>query len=331
MPEKLEAVFQISDEVKAALAGRQPVVALESTIIAHGMPYPQNVQTAQAVENIVRENGAVPATIAVVGGIAKVGLSVEDLEIIGSAGNQGGSAAASTTAPTSISATNSVAKVGTRDLPFIIAQKRNGATTVSATMALAALAGIRIFVTGGIGGVHRGFAASLDISSDLTELGRTNVAVVCAGAKSILDLPATLEYLETLGVPVVGFGTGEFPAFYTIHSGCRLEHRVDNPRAVAEAMFLKWDLLGQPGGMVIANPIPAGDSLDEAYISQAIENALEIAHQRGLAGKAVTPFLLAEIERLTGGKSLQANIALVKNNARIGAAIAREYAEIRGF
>lgn len=305
----LTAVLGISEEVRSALAAHQPVVALESTIIAHGMPYPRNVQTARTVEAIIRENGAVPATIAVVRGIAKVGLSDDDLESIGH-GDQ-------------------VAKAGARDLPFIIAQKKNGATTVSATMALAALAGIRVFVTGGIGGVHRGFAESLDISTDLAELGRTSVAVVCAGAKSILDLPATLEYLETLGVPVAGFGTGEFPAFYTTRSGCRLEHRVDAPRQAAEAMFLKWDLLKQPGGMVIANPIPAEESLDEAYIAGAINSALDTARKQGLSGKAITPFLLAEIERLTGGRSLEANIALVKNNARVGAAIAREYAAIR--
>lgn len=306
----------IAPEVAEATAGGEPVVALESTIISHGMPYPQNVETALAVEDEVRRAGAVPATIAIIDGRARVGLGRPELERLGRAhgahGDDGDLA--------------QVAKAGRRDLAVLLATGRTGATTVSGTMALAARAGISVFATGGIGGVHRGAAETFDISSDLTELARTPVAVVCAGAKAILDLPLTLEYLETVGVPVFGVGTWEFPAFYTPRSGLTLEHRVDSAAEAARVLWLKWRALGEGGGAVFANPVPSEDALDGLVVSAAVEEALAEARREGVAGKAVTPFLLRRVTEITGGASLRANISLVKNNALFAGLLAKEYA-----
>ncbi|MDK2865972.1 MAG: pseudouridylate synthase [Clostridiales bacterium] len=301
----LKHVLYIKPEVKEALAAGMPVVALESTIISHGMPYPENVATAREVEAIIRREGAVPATIAILDGIIKIGLTDDELEYLGQAQN--------------------VVKVSRRDFPIVIANKQNGATTVAATMICAALAGIAVFVTGGIGGVHRGAQETFDISADLTELGQTSVAVVCAGAKSILDLGLTLEHLETLGVPVIGYGTAELPAFYTRSSGFNVDYRMDTPEDVAAAMHHKWNL-GLAGGLVIANPIPEEDQLDKSFIDGIIESALKHADERGIKGKETTPYLLSEIKRLTEGTSLAANIQLVYNNASVGANIAKAYA-----
>lgn len=301
----MNAYLELSPEVAAALAKGDPVVALESTIISHGMPYPRNVETALRVEAAVRESGATPATIAIIGGKLRAGLSGEQIEALGKAGSK-------------------VAKVSRRDLPRVVASGLDGATTVAATMIVAAMAGIRIFATGGIGGVHRGAERSWDVSADLEELSRTEVAVICAGAKSILDLPKTLEYLETKGVPVIGYGTDEFPAFYTSRSGLKLEERADSPSEVARLLAAKWGL-GLGGGVVIGNPVPAASSMDGAAIGAAIETALDAANREGVKGKAVTPFLLAKVKELTGGESLESNIALVLNNARLAAQIAIEY------
>ena len=292
-------------EVAAALAEGRPVVALESTIISHGMPWPQNAVTALAVEAEVRAHGAVPATIAVIDGRLKAGLSADQIERLGRAGPQ-------------------VLKASRRDLPFLLAgatPQPLGATTVAATMIVAALAGIRVFATGGIGGVHRGAAASFDISADLQELARTEVAVVCAGPKAILDIGLTLEYLETHGVPVIGFGTAELPVFYSRDSGFRVDHRLDDPAAIARVMRAKWSL-GLGGGLVIANPIPAEFALPRESIDAAIEQALADAARQRVVGKALTPFLLDRVNALTGGDSLAANIALVRNNARLAARVA---------
>jgi pseudouridine-5'-phosphate glycosidase len=297
-----------SAEVAAALESGRPVVALESTIISHGMPYPRNVETALAVEAAVRESGAVPATIAVLGGRLKAGLSEAEIEALGKAGL-------------------SVLKASRRDLPSIVARGLDGATTVAATMIVAELAGIRVFATGGIGGVHRGAETSFDISADLEELSRTSVAVVCAGAKSILDLPKTLEYLETKGVPVVGYGTDEFPAFYTSHSGLELEERADTPGELAALIAAKWSL-GLTGGVVVANPIPKAMSMPEKLIDEAIAEALAAMRAAGVKGKEVTPFLLAKVKELTGGDSLESNIALVLNNARLASKLAAELAKL---
>lgn len=301
--------LDLGAEVSAALASGRPVVALESTIISHGMPYPQNVETALRVEALVRECGAVPATIAILGGRLKAGLDQAQIEDLGKKGRD-------------------VVKVSRRDLPRVVASSLDGATTVAATMIIAELAGIRIFATGGIGGVHRGAESSFDISADLDELAVTSVAVVCAGAKSILDLEKTLEYLETKGVPVIGFGTNEFPAFYNPHSGLSLEERADEPAAIARRLRAKWDL-GLAGGVVIANPVPEKDAMPKAVISAAIEEALGQARAKGVKGKDVTPFLLAKVKELTGGDSLESNIALVLNNARLASAIAVEYARLK--
>jgi len=291
----------VAPEVADALNAGRPVVALESTIISHGMPYPRNVETAREVERIVRENGAVPATIAVLDGRMRVGLDDDTLERLGQA--QG------------------IAKLSRRDLPVILGRGGDGATTVSATMIIAHLAGIRIFVTGGIGGVHRGAERTFDISADLQELARTPVAVICAGAKSILDLPKTLEFLETSGVPVIGYGTDEFPAFYCRSSGLALPHRCDTPAEVASVLRTQ-QVLGYPGGTVIANPIPVPDALSIGEIDAAIARALGEAEAEGIQGKDVTPYLLARLVELTGGRSLEANIALVKHNAKVGSRIA---------
>lgn len=288
-------------EVKAALDEGKPVVALESTIISHGMPYPKNVETALNVERIVRENGAVPATIAILKGKLKVGLTVDEIDSLGK--------------------NHEAIKTSRRDIPFIVSQGLDGATTVASTMVIADLAGIRVFATGGIGGVHRGAQETFDISADLQELAQTNVAVVCAGAKSILDIGLTLEYLETQGVPVIGFGTDELPAFYTSKSGYPVDYRLDSPEDVAKALKTKWDL-GLAGGAVIANPIPTAYEMDGNEINHVIEAAVLEAKEKGIAGKATTPFLLAKVTELTRGSSLDANIQLVYNNAKVGAQIA---------
>ncbi|HEV2638101.1 MAG TPA: pseudouridine-5'-phosphate glycosidase [Actinocrinis sp.] len=296
----------LTDEVRAALREGRPVVALESTIISHGMPYPQNVAMATEVERIVRDGGAVPATIAVLGGRPRVGLGREDLELLA-------------TSP-------EVTKVSLRDLPYVIARGEHGATTVAATMRLAALAGIRTFVTGGLGGVHRGAQQTFDVSADLTELAQTDVAVISAGVKSILDIGLTLETLETLGVPVIGYGTDEFPAFFSRRSGFAAPMRSDRPAEIAAIMRTKWGL-GIAGGLDIANPIPAADEIPAEQIGAIIDQALGDMDAEGIKGKEATPYLLGRIVEITGGESLRANIALVKNNARLGAAIACAYAE----
>jgi pseudouridylate synthase len=304
----LEKWLEYSQEVTEAKKAGKPVVALESTIISHGMPYPQNVHTAREVEQIIRENGAVPATIAILDGKIKIGLSDEELEYLGQS--------------------RDVEKASRRDLPYLLSTKKNGATTVAATMICAELAKIEVFVTGGIGGVHREAESTMDISADLQELAKTNVAVVCAGAKSILDLGLTLEYLETQGVPVLGFGTDSLPAFYTRTSPYNVNFRLDTHEAVAEMIKTKWEL-GLDGGVVVANPIPEEDALEESFIANVIEKALGEAREKQIAGKQVTPFLLGKVKELTDGKSLVANIALVKNNARVGAKIAASLAKQR--
>lgn len=303
----LEKYLDINPEVAQALKEGKPVVALESTIISHGMPYPKNVETALEVERIVRENGAVPATIAIIKGRIKVGVTREELEFLGTGKN--------------------ILKTSRRDLPIILAKGLDGATTVATTMIAAELAGIKLFVTGGIGGVHRGAQETFDISADLQELAHTNVAVVCAGAKSILDIGLTLEYLETNGVPVLGFGTDEMPAFYTRKSGFGVDYRIDSPAEVASAAKAKWDL-GLNGGMVIANPIPEQYQMDYDTITNAIESALKEAEEKGVKGKETTPFLLAKVKEITGGASLESNIQLVYNNARVGSKIAVELAKL---
>lgn len=298
---QLNPLVSMSPVVKAALQNGQPLVALESTIISHGMPYPKNVATALHVEAAVRESGAVPATIAVIGGQLRAGLSEAEIEYLGKKGT-------------------AVSKVSRRDLPVLVAREGDGATTVAATMIIAALAGIRVFATGGIGGVHRGAERTMDISADLQELARTNVAVVCAGAKSILDLRLTLEYLETMGVPVLGFQTDELPAFYTRTSGLLVDYRMESPAEVAQVLHTKWQL-GLRGGAVIANPIPEAFAMPREEMERVIGQAIEEAGQQGVTGKALTPFLLSRIEQLTRGDSLQANIELVLNNARLAGAV----------
>jgi pseudouridine-5'-phosphate glycosidase len=293
--------LQLAPEVTEAKAQGRPIVALESTIISHGMPYPQNVETAREVETLIREEGAVPATIAIFDGRIHVGLTAKELEQLGTA--------------------KQVAKVSRRDLPHVLAAGTIGATTVAATMIAAHLAGIQVFVTGGIGGVHRGAETSFDISADLMELAQTPVAVVCAGAKSILDLGLTLEYLETHGVPVIGYQTDRFPAFFTRDSGFPVDFRLDTPAAVAKLLATQWSL-GYPGGVVVANPIPEGSAMGKVEIDAIIERALSEANREGVTGKRVTPFLLDRIKQLTGGRSLVANIALVKHNAVVGAQVA---------
>lgn len=298
--------LSLADEVRRALDAGRPVVALESTIIAHGMPYPQNVETARAVETLIRDGGAVPATIAIIGGVLKVGLTDAELDRFGREGR-------------------SISKVSVRDLPFIVAQKLDGATTVASTMRIAAMAGIHVFATGGIGGVHRGAETTFDISADMTEFAASDVAVVTAGAKAILDLALTLETLETLGVPVIGLGTAEFPAFYSRHSGYPVPMSCATPAEVASVMRAKWSM-GLKGGVVVANPIPADAEIPADEIAPVIEAAVKKAVAQGVAGKETTPFLLAEIAGVTAGRSLAANIALVKHNARTAAAIAVAFA-----
>jgi len=305
----VHAYLDIAPEVQQALDAGRPVVALESTIISHGMPYPQNVATALQVEAMVRQHGAVPATVAIVGGRLKAGLSRSEIEQLGQAGH-------------------AVTKVSRRDMPFVVASGALGATTVAATMLVAAMAGIRVFATGGIGGVHRGGEHSFDISADLQELAQTPVAVVCAGAKSILDLRLTLEYLETHGVAVVGYQTDTLPAFFTRDSAHKVDYRLDTPEAIAAVLQAKW-ALGLAGGMVVANPIPQEFAMPRAAIDQAIEQALQEAQQQGIAGKQSTPFLLARVCELTGGDSLASNIQLVLNNARLAAGIATAYCALQ--
>jgi len=299
--------LEYNEEVHDALQRGVPVIALESTIISHGMPYPQNVTTAREVEALIRECGAVPATIAVLHGMLKVGLTAEELELLGTS--------------------TEVNKISIRDLPITVAMKQHGATTVATTMRIASLAGIRVFATGGTGGVHRGAAESFDISADLTELAHTSVAVVSAGVKSILDIGLTLEKLETLGVPVIAFGTSEFPAFFSRESGFTAPLRADTAGDIARILRAKWDL-GLAGGALIANPIPAESEIPASEIGPIIRDALGEMSTRGISGKDATPFLLGKIVELTGGRSLRANIALVKNNARVAAAIARSLVDL---
>ena len=304
----LEQHIDRATVVQEALEKGMPVVALESTIISHGMPYPKNVETALLVEETVRQNGAVPATMAIIGGRLKVGLTTEEIRYLGS--------------------TDGIIKTSRRDIPFVVAGRKDGGTTVAATMILADLAGIKIFATGGIGGVHRGATASMDVSADLDELAVTDVAVVCAGAKSILDIGLTLEYLETKGVPVIGYGASEFPAFYTRESGFKVDYRLDSPEEIAAVLQAKWDL-GLKGGAIIANPIPAEFAMDKAIIDEAIERAVQEAGELGIKGKEVTPFLLGRVKDLTGGDSLESNIQLVLNNAALASRIAVSYSSRR--
>ena len=299
--------LDILPEVAEALAAGKPVVALESTIISHGMPYPQNVETALNVERIIRENGAVPATIAIIGGRLKAGLSPEEIEYFGKKGQ-------------------AIHKASRRDLAELCARGEDGATTVATTMIIAHMAGIKIFATGGIGGVHRGAETTMDISADLEELGRTPVMVVCAGAKSILDLGLTLEYLETKGVPVIGYGTEELPAFYTRSSGFKVDYRIDTPEALAAAFLAQQDM-GLGGGMLVTNPIPEEYSMDPAVINAAIDQAIAECQEKGIHGKETTPFLLARVAQITGGNSLASNIRLVYNNAKVAAQTAAAMAK----
>ena len=293
--------LDIQPEIKAALDAGKPVVALESTILSHGMPYPENLDFAARVERVVRDNGAVPATMAIIGGKLKVGLSEADLKVMCEA--------------------HDVGKVSRRDVPVYIASGRTGATTVATTMLIAEMAGIRVFATGGIGGVHRGGEVTMDISADLQELAHTSVAVVCAGAKQILDIGRTLEYLETMGVPVLGMGTDEFPAVYCRRSGHKLYYAVSGPQEAAEILNAKWGM-GRKGGVLIANPIPEEYGLDFGKMEGVIRQALSAADEAGVHGKDITPFLLAKVKDLTGGESLASNIQLALNNAKVAAQIA---------
>ncbi len=296
--------LEVSKEVAEALAAGKAVVALESTIISHGMPYPQNVETALRVEEIIRNEGAVPATIAIIGGKLKAGLTRDEIEYLGKKGQD-------------------VIKCSRRDLPVVCARKEDGATTVATTMIIAAMAGIKVFATGGIGGVHRGAETTMDISADLEELAQTPVMVICAGAKSILDLGLTLEYLETKGVPVIGYGTDELPAFYTRKSGFGVDYRIDTAKELAEAFNAKLDM-GLQGGMLVTNPIPEEYSMDADVINAAIDKAIAESVEKGIKGKETTPFLLAKVKEITGGDSLDSNIQLVFNNARLAAQTAKE-------
>lgn len=296
--------LEVKDEVSQALEQKKPVVALESTIISHGMPYPENIIVAKNVENIIRSKGAIPATIAIINGKMKVGLTEEELEFMGSS--------------------KDILKASRMDLPVIIAKGLNAATTVAATMIISNLAGIRVFVTGGIGGVHRKAQQTFDISADLQELAKTNVAVVCAGPKAILDLELTKEYLETFGVPLIGYQTDEIPSFYSRRSGIKVPYRIDSAKEAGLIMKAKWDL-GLQGGILIANPIPEKYSMDKETINKIVDQAINEAEDKGIKGKELTPFLLSKIKELTKGESLEANIELILNNAIVGAEIAIEY------
>lgn len=295
--------LEINPIIKEALDNNKPVIALESTIISHGMPYPKNVETALEVEKLVKEAGCVPATIGIIHGKLKIGLTSEEIEILGKEGLN-------------------VIKVSRRDIPYVVANKLNGATTVAGTMIASHLAGIKIFATGGIGGVHRGAQTTMDISADLDELSKTSVAVVCAGAKSILDLKLTLEYLETKGVSVLGYKTKELPAFFTSKSGFELDYKMNSAKEIADLLNTKWNL-GLEGGVVIANPIPHEFEMDAKLIEDVIEKAVEKAESLGIHGKDTTPFLLDEIQKVTGGNSLEANIHLVFNNVKLACEIAK--------
>ena len=299
----LETHLDIKPEVAEALRAGKPVVALESTIISHGMPYPQNVETALRVEQVIRDEGAVPATIAVIGGRLKAGLTEEEIEYLGKKGLE-------------------ITKASRRDLAVLVSRGQDGATTVTTTMMIAHMAGMKVFATGGIGGVHRGAEKTMDISADLEELAHTPVLVVCAGAKAILDLPLTLEYLETHGVPVIGYGTEELPAFYSRQSGLKVDYRMDTPEEIAAAMRTQTEL-GMAGGMLVTNPIPEAYSMDPAVINKAIDQAIEEMEALGIHGKECTPFLLAKVKDITGGDSLDSNIRLVFNNASLAAKIAK--------
>ena len=299
----LETHLDIKPEVAEALRAGKPVVAMESTIISHGMPYPQNVETALRVEQVIRDEGAVPATIAVIGGRLKAGLTEEEIEYLGKKGLE-------------------ITKASRRDLAVLVSRGQDGATTVTTTMMIAHMAGIKVFATGGIGGVHRGAEKTMDISADLEELAHTPVLVVCAGAKAILDLPLTLEYLETHGVPVIGYGTEELPAFYSRQSGLKVDYRMDTPEEIAAAMRTQTEL-GMAGGMLVTNPIPEAYSMDPAVINKAIDQAIEEMEALGIHGKECTPFLLAKVKDITGGDSLDSNIRLVFNNASLAAKIAK--------
>ncbi len=305
----LSKYLSVSPEVQQALSANRPVVALESTIISHGMPYPQNVETARNVEQIIRDNGAVPATIAIIQGKITVGCTPQQIEHLGKKGL-------------------AVTKASRRDLPVLLMRGEDGATTVTTTMIGAAMAGIRVFATGGIGGVHRGAESTMDISADLEELAQTPVMVICAGAKSILDLGLTLEYLETRGVPVIGYGTEELPAFYTRTSGFRVDYRLDTPKEVAEAFRVKLEC-GLQGGMLVTNPIPEEYSMDPDYINRNISEAVAECERLGIHGKQTTPYLLDKIQKLTGGDSLKANIRLVYNNAKLAAQVAAELSALQ--
>ena len=300
----------VAPDVAAALASGEPVVALESTILCHGMPHPRNVDTAFRMQDAIRAEGAVPAMIAVLAGRPTAGLTDTEIEQLGVDGQQ-------------------ITKASRRDLPFLVARGEHGATTVAATMIVAASAGIPIFATGGIGGVHRGVGATMDVSADLDELARTDVAVICAGVKSVLDIPRTLEYLETKGVPVAGYRTDTLPAFYTRSSGLPVDYRVDSPAEAAAALRAKWGM-GLEGGVVIAAPVPETDALDATEIDAVIDRAIAAVDRLGITGKAITPYLLNRIAEETGGRSLDANVALAINNARIAARIAVEFARLPG-
>ena len=300
--EMLKKYVEYSDEAKKAMEEGKPVVALESTIISHGMPYPQNIETAKACEEIIRENGAVPATTAIIGGKIKIGLSDEELEFMATS--------------------KDIIKASRRDFAYIVSQGLNGATTVASTIIASRLAGIKIFVTGGLGGVHRHAEVTFDISRDLEELAANDIMIVCAGCKSILDIGLTLEYLETKGVPVFGYQTDYMPAFFTRKSEFKVDYNIKNPKEAAEAAKAQWEL-GLQGGILLTNPIPESDSMDEEKINSAIEKALVEAEEKGIHGKETTPFLLSKVLEVTEGKSLEANIALVKNNARLGAEVAK--------
>lgn len=308
MNSKLLSYLKISEEVQKALQEHKPIVALESTIISHGMPYPQNRETALSCEEIIRKNGCVPATIAIIQGKICIGLTTEQIEYIAKEGQ-------------------SVMKTSRRDIPVVVSQKQNGATTVSATMYIASLVGIKIFATGGIGGVHRGAEITMDISADLDEFAKTNVAVVCAGAKAILDLEKTLEYLETKGVPVIGYQTNILPAFYTRTSPYQVDAKMDTPEQIATMLKTKWDL-GLNGGVIIANPIPEEDSLDEQVMNAAIDEAINMMKKLKIKGKETTPYLLKTIKNLTNGESLASNIKLVFNNCYVASLIAKSFYDI---
>jgi len=301
--------LDINPEVEESIRLGKPVVALESTIISHGMPYPQNVSTALKVEKIIRDNGAVPATIAIINGRLKAGLTPEEIEYFGKKGTK-------------------IKKVSRRDIPIICAEQEDGATTVTTTMMIANMAGIKIFATGGIGGVHRGAQQTFDLSADLEELGNTQVMVVCAGAKAILDLGLTLEYLETHGVPVIGYGTKELPAFYSIHSGFPVDYQLNTPEECARALKVQIDL-GLKGGILVTNPIPEKYSMDDKQINSAINEAINEMNQKGIKGKECTPYLLAKIASITHGDSLASNIQLVYNNAKLAALIAKEFCAMK--